>query len=110
MKRLLILVGVTALILTTFQLFSPAQAQIGLVESRIARLESVVVGIQSQLSQLGTNRTAPRVSVPPSSNVRLPSSPSRFTDAQFDRLATLVIESRDRIQALEEKIAKLEKQ
>ncbi|BAU14456.1 hypothetical protein LEP3755_50030 [Leptolyngbya sp. NIES-3755] len=109
MKRFLIVVGITALILTTFQLFSPAQAQIGLVESRIARLESVVVGIQSQLSQLGTNRPAPRVSVPSPSTVRLPSSPSKFTDAQFDRLATLVIESRDRIQALEEKVARLEK-
>lgn len=109
MKRFLLIVGITALILTTIQLFSPAQAQIGLVESRLTRLESEIVGIQSQLNQLAANRPAPGVSVPAPSAVRLPSRPSKFTDAQFDRLATLVIESRDLIQALEEKVARLEK-
>lgn len=109
MKRFLIIVGITALILTAVQLFTPAQAQIGLVESRLSRLETVIIGIQSQLNQLSANRPAPGVSVPTPSNIRFPSRPSKYSDAQFDRLATLVIESRDRIQALEEKVAKLEK-
>ncbi|MBE9012702.1 hypothetical protein IQ250_21100 [Pseudanabaenaceae cyanobacterium LEGE 13415] len=109
MKRFFLVVGVTALILITIQLFSPTQAQVGLVESRLSRIESQLVGIQSQINQLSANRPAPRVSVPTPSNLPIPSRPSRFSDAQFDRLATLVIESRDRIQALEEKVARLEK-
>lgn len=109
MKRLLIIASVSALILIVTQLFSPAQAQIGLVESRLTRVESELIGIRSQLNQLSGNRSAPGVSVPAASNLPIPSRPSRLSDAQFDRLATLVIESRDRIKALEDRVAKLEK-
>lgn len=109
MKRPLIIIGISALLLITIQQFTPAQAQVGLVESRLSRVESELVGIRSQLNQLTGNRPAPGVSVPAPSNLPIPSRPSRFSDAQFDRLATLVIESRDRIQALEQKVARLEK-
>ncbi len=108
MKNFLVIVGITILILIVTQLFTPADAQIGLVESRLARVESELVGIQSQLNQLSVPRGG--VSVPsPFSVSRTPVRSAKYTDAEFDRLATLVIESRDRIQALEEKVAKLEK-
>ncbi|MBW4444245.1 MAG: accessory factor UbiK family protein [Plectolyngbya sp. WJT66-NPBG17] len=109
MRNLLVIVGISALILMTTQLFLPANAQIGLVESRLSRVESDLVGIRAELSQLSANRPRAGVSVPTPSTLPIPSRPSKFTDAQFDRLATLVIESRDRIKALEERVAKLEK-
>lgn len=105
MKRLLIIFAIATLILITTQFFVPANAQIGLVESRLSRVESELIGIQSQISQL----SAPRGGVSSPSFSPIPSRSGKFTDAQFDRLATLVIESRDRIKALEEKVAKLEK-
>lgn len=109
MKNFLVIIGITALILITSQIFSPADAQVGLVESRLSRIESDLVGIRSELTQLSASRPRAGVSVPASSVSPTPSRTSRFTDAQFDRLATLVIESRDRIKALEEKVARLEK-
>ena len=109
MKNFFVVVGVTALILIATQFFSPAEAQIGLVESRLSRVESELIGIQSQLSQLSLQRPRAGASVPSPSVSPSPARSGKFTDAQFDRLATLVIESRDRIKALEDKVAKLEK-
>lgn len=110
MKKLFVIASsIALLILLAVQFFSPAQAQVGLVESRLARVESELAGIRSQLNQLSVNRSGSGVSVPTPRNSLPPQRPSRFTDSQFDRLATLVIESRDRIEALEAKIAKLEK-
>lgn len=109
MTRLFVVVSSIAfLILLAAQFSLPAQAQIGLVESRLARVESELAGIRLQLSQLSVNRSSPRVSVPAPRNSLPPQRPARYTDSQFDRLATLVIESRDRIAALEAKVAKLE--
>lgn len=107
MKSFLVVVGITTLILIATQLFAPANAQIGLVESRLARVESELVGIQSQISQLAAGRGG--ISVPSPSAAQTPVRSIKYTDAQFDRLATLVIESRDRIKALEDRVAKLEK-
>ncbi len=104
-----VVVGIAALILIATQFFAPADAQIGLVESRLSRVETELVGIQSQLSQLSAERPRAGVSVPSPSISPSPVRSLKYTDAQFDRLATLVIESRDRIKTLEDKVAKLEK-
>jgi uncharacterized protein YceH (UPF0502 family) len=110
MKKLLVIGSSFALLIfLAVQFFPPAQAQVGLVESRLARVESELAGIRSQLNQLAVNRSSPGVSVPTPRNSLPPQRSARFTDSQFDRLATLVIESRDRIEALEAKVAKLEK-
>lgn len=110
MKKLFVVVsGIALLIFLVAQIISPAQAQVGLVESRLARVESELAGLRSQLNQLSINRSSPGVLVPAPRNSLPPQRASRFTDSQFDRLATLVIESRDRIEALEAKVAKLEK-
>jgi outer membrane protein TolC len=109
MKRLLVILGSVALMLLALQTFLPAQAQVGLVESRLARVESELAGIRSQLSQLSALRPSPGVAVPAPRTALPPQRPTKFTDAQFDRLATLVIESRDRIEALEAKVAQLER-
>lgn len=110
MKKLFVIASsIALLILIAVQFFSPAQAQVGLVESRLARVESEVAGLRSQLNQLSVNRSSSGVSVPAPRNSLSPQRSSKFTDSQFDRLATLVIESRDRIKALEEKVANLER-
>jgi uncharacterized protein YceH (UPF0502 family) len=109
MKRLFAIVSGITLIFFAIQTFAPAQAQVGLVESRLARVESELVGIRSQLSQLSGSRSSPSVSVPTPRNTLPPRQSAKYTDAQFDRLATLVIESRDRIEALEAKVAQLQK-
>ncbi|MBD1825449.1 hypothetical protein H6F51_23550 [Cyanobacteria bacterium FACHB-DQ100] len=108
MKNVLVFFSLSVLISLVTQLFSPADAQIGLVESRLSRIETELVGIRSELNQLSASRPRAGVSVPsPSSSPTLPRS-TKFTDAQFDRLATLVIELRERIKTLEEKVAKLQ--
>ncbi|WP_446859061.1 hypothetical protein [Phormidesmis sp. 146-20] len=89
---------------------SPAQAQAGL-DSRVSRLETDFFGLQSRLSQIESR--IPRSSVAPS----LPSNPvpqSRprvaSADPQFDRLATLVIELKERVTQLEKRLAKIDRQ
>jgi len=109
MRNFFVVLGISTLILIATQLFSSADAQIGLVESRLSRIESDLVGIRSELNQLSANRSRAGISVPSPSISPTPARSTKFTDAQFDRLATLVIESRDRIKVLEEKVAKLEK-
>ncbi|MCU0552428.1 MAG: hypothetical protein MUC48_24110 [Leptolyngbya sp. Prado105] len=108
MKLFLVIISSILLILFALQTSSPAQAQTGLIESRLARVESELVGIRSQINQLSASSPRLGVSVP-SPRTSLPAQrSSKFTDSQFDRLATLVIESRDRIETLEAKVAKLE--
>ncbi len=103
MKRIAAIAGCILLLI----LCLPAQAQVNL-ESRVIRLESELFAIQSQLSQLSANRTTPGVSVAAS----VPARTSRTTllpAAQFDRLATLVIELKERVNKLEAQVQKLER-
>lgn len=84
---------------------APAQAQIS-VESRLIRLENEVAALRSQLSQTTVNRPVPRVNP---ATPALPRSNRTVTsnDPQFDRLATLVIELKERINKLEAQVDKL---
>jgi uncharacterized protein YceH (UPF0502 family) len=91
---------------------SAAQAQPGL-DSRISRLESDFMGIQSRLNQLETR-------IPRQGGVAVP-TPSQplgerrngrtvtSADPQFDRLATLVIELKERVTNLETRLNKLQR-
>jgi uncharacterized protein YceH (UPF0502 family) len=95
-----------------------AQSSAGL-ESRISRLEADNFQMRSQIGRLESlltaqsgravvqsptpNRPAPQL--PPRQNRQVSSS-----DPMFDRLATLVIELKERIQALEAQVAELKKQ
>jgi uncharacterized protein YceH (UPF0502 family) len=98
MKRSLVVIICCVLLLIGG---SRAQAQVNL-ESRVIRLENELFAIQSQLSQLTAYRPAPRTSVP------APAQPNRAVpNSQFDRLATLVIELKERINKLEAQVQKL---
>ncbi|WP_068815400.1 hypothetical protein [Phormidesmis priestleyi] len=102
-----LLLGILALL---FHPFSPAQAQAGL-DSRVSRLETELVGIQSRLSQIQSG-FLPGISVP---TPTLPSGDRQgtrqilSTDPQFDRLATLVIEIKERVTATETRLNMLER-
>jgi hypothetical protein len=103
-KPTLILVLALTLLLSVFQGAVPAQS-VSQLDARVSRLESENSVLRSQLSQLsseisrgnrgGVTVTPPRVSSPPTTSNALASDP------MFNRLATLVIELRERIIALE---------
>jgi len=94
--------------------FSNAQS-IGL-ESRISRLEAEIFQLRSRLSNLEsqvsrvnqpsrTPSSTPTPQIPSPRQSKIPPSPE-----MFDRLATLVIELKERVQTLEDKVAELEAQ
>jgi len=94
--------------------FTNAQS-IGL-ESRISRLEAEIFQLRSRLSNLEsqvsrsnppsrTPSSTPTPQIPSPRQTKIPPSPE-----MFDRLATLVIELKERVQTLEDKVADLEAQ
>ena len=90
-----------------------SNAQNARLESQISRLESDIFQIRSRLSNLESQISrVDRSSRTPSPTPQLPSPDQRTSippsDAMFDRLATLVIELKERIQVLEKKVAALE--
>lgn len=101
-----ILSAVIAIALIFFQAHVPVNAQIS-PDSRIDRIESELVGIRIQLNQLAAHRAAPGVSVPVPATPRVPQRSSPPSNENFDRLATLVIELKERVNTLEAKVARL---
>lgn len=107
MKKLFTIASLVVAMLILFHAFSPAQAQIS-VESRLTRLEADLVGIQAQLNQLAAGRSS-GINVPTPAPLSLPASGARVSNAQFDRLANLLIELKQRVNTLEAKVNKLER-
>ena len=92
----------------------------GALESRLSRVESDNFQLRSQISNLETQiaalkgQSAPQTPipitsisppVPPRANRQITSA-----DPMFDRLATLVVELKQRVQALEAQVAQLKQQ
>jgi hypothetical protein len=112
--RLIGIAFILAVLLLLQHSYTPATASSGL-ESRISRLEAENFQLRSQLSRLENevsrltgldsrpqrvNQSAPRVApMPPQ---RLPSTLG--DDPMFKRLATLVIELKERVVALENQL------
>jgi len=98
---------------------APSAAQnLGRIETRLSRLESQVFELRSQLRQLGAasgqpsrSLAAPRQTVPRRATPAIPSNNSRTLagDPQFDRLATLVIELKERMDRLERRLDQLDR-
>jgi BMFP domain-containing protein YqiC len=89
-------------------------ARISSLEAQSVQLRSLVSRLESQVNQLESSRfqapskapsIPPKPSLPPSSSEK-PILPS---DPRFERLATLVIEQRERINELETRLGQLEK-
>lgn len=108
-----------ALIFTLTILSSRTIAQSsGALESRLSRLESDNFQMRSQISNLESQIAALKGQIPsqfPTSNrPATPVSPRinrqiTSSDPMFDRLATLVIELKQRVQALEAQVAQLKR-
>ena len=85
------------------------------LETRVSRLETENIQLRSQLSQINS-QLARLAGGRATSNRPTPSVPSRSSrqvsssDPMFDRLATLVIELKERVQALEAQVAQLKQQ
>lgn len=93
------IVGVAVFFLIAVHANLPVHAQVS-VDSRLSRIETDLVGLRNQVNQLAAARpfssgTAPSVAPPV---YRQPTS----ADSRFDRLATLVIELKERVTKLEE--------
>lgn len=111
MLRLLKPTVVIALLLLLTVLQGAASAQsVSQLSSQISRLESQNNLLQSRLSQLEAQVSqigrASGVRIPaPAPQTRLPSTSPLATDPMFNRLATLVIELRERVVALENRVS-----
>jgi hypothetical protein len=97
------------LLLLLLQSGTPVQAQAGL-ESRVARLESDLFGLKQQISQLGVRSRYPSQAggTTPPSQPPTSSRPQYSSDPMFDRLATLVVELKERLNSVESRLSKLE--
>lgn len=112
-KVLLIFLAVLIAIATLYSLHPPATAQ----DSRVSALEVDVNGLESRLNRIEAQisqitRTpypgAP-ASPPPPRNLRR-NQPPLSREEMFDRLATLVMETKDQVNKLQARVAKLEAQ
>lgn len=112
-KVLLVFLAVVIAIATWYSLHPVATAQ----DSRISALEVDINGIESRLNRLEsqisqiTRIPYPGVptSPPPVRNTRR-NQPQLSREEMFDRLATLVIETKDQVNKLQARVAKLEAQ
>ena len=110
-QPLVILLAI-AVILLTWQTITPAQ--INQSDLRVSRLESELLSLRNRMSQL--EAAIGRTSQPSGGgSLSAPSLPSPAVDAyptpaMFDRLATLVIELRERVNTIDARLREVEKQ
>jgi uncharacterized protein YceH (UPF0502 family) len=104
-------VGVCLILLLVFAAQPFVVAQSSNLEARIARLETENLQMRIRIDRL---ESMSGVSRPSARNSPLPaesSAPSQLssTDSKFERLATLVIELKERVNALEKRFTQLAK-
>ena len=111
MFRRILFAGILVMIIWMGLLSNKASSQ--QVESRINNLEADLNRVESRLNQIESqfgNRqsSSPRTTLtPPSGNSRRNLSLSE-RDKMFDRLATLVVELKQQVNKLEERVSQLE--
>lgn len=106
MPRIALLFITTFAILLLWQSGTSAQATFNL-QNDITQLRSQVQQLQSEVNQLRRGNSSPLSNPTPS--LPRPTRPSTLSDRQMiDRLATLAIEAKDRLNALESRVSKLE--
>ncbi|MFW9259473.1 hypothetical protein [Nostoc sp. CALU 546] len=113
MKKIKVLVIAGILVTIIWGSFFPKTASSQQVESRINNLEADFNRVESRLNQIESQLG--RTGQSPSSRTTLtPRQPTGSRgnlsqqDRMFDRLATLVIELKQQVNKLEERVAKLE--
>ncbi len=113
-KVLLIFLAVVIAIATSLYSFSPAataqDSRVSALEVDISGLESRLNRLEAQISQITrTPYPGAPASPPPLRNPRR-NQPQLSREEMFDRLATLVIETKDQVNKLQARVAKLEAQ
>ncbi|NEO22973.1 MAG: hypothetical protein F6J94_29520 [Moorea sp. SIO1F2] len=113
MKRTIVILGF-GLILGIFisQFVPPATASITVVESRIASVESEITNLRFKINQLESQLRQVSQSIPDSNrpsqhHIQSPTDTYSRVDPEhpmFKRLATLVIELKERVNRLEEEV------
>lgn len=114
-RRMGIIAIALFLLSTVFQLRTAAQGYSGL-ESRLSNLEGDVRQLRAQMSRLESQATSITPPYPaPARSAPIP-TPSRdrnrgnySSDPMFDRLATLVVELKQRVSQLEQQVGDLRK-
>lgn len=105
MLRIALLFTTTFAVLLFWQNGTSAQATFNL-QNDINQLRSQVQQLRSEVNQLRRGNAIP-LNPPPS--ISRPTRTSTLSDRQIiDRLATLAIEAKDRLNALESRVSKLE--
>lgn len=103
--------------LVFLQTFKPAQAQSSGVDSRVSRLESEISTLRSQISRLESQvyRLDNRAGASGSTSTRREIEPEpeyipprAVPDPMFTRLATLVIELKERIDGIDARLTDVE--
>jgi len=85
---------------------SPAQVSVNL-QADVTNLRSQVAQLRAEVAQLRSQRGGAVPAIP--STPRRARSPELTDDQIVDRLAILAIEAKDRLNALESRVARLEK-
>lgn len=110
-KKVLLLCVTTILVIISWYGLNSAvisqPSRVTNLDADLSRLESRINRIEAQLSQL-TRRQAP-VSPTPSPINSGRRQPQLNREQMFDNLATLVIETKDRVNKLQARVSKLEK-
>ena len=105
LRRVRFIVAVALLMLLLWQGRTAAQSAANL-QADIFQLRSQVNQLRAQVVQLSRQNPSNVRAASPS---RIPRSPTDPSDPQIiDRLATLAIEAKDRLSALESRVSKLE--
>ncbi len=110
-KKVLLLCLTTILVIIGwYGLNSTASSQPSRVtnlDADLSRLESRINRIEAQLSQLSRGQSPVSPAPSPINSGRKPPQLSR--EKMFDNLATLVVETKDRVNKLQARVSKLEK-
>ncbi len=110
---MLLLAGVLAVVIWGGLFSHPAASQ--QIESRLSNLEADFNRLESQINQLqsqlqGRPQSSPRTTLaPPQSQRSRRNLPQENREKMFDRLATLVVELKQQVNALEKRVNQLEK-
>ncbi|MGC9502226.1 hypothetical protein [Baaleninema sp.] len=89
-------------------LASSVESRVSRLESDLWQLRSQVRQLSSQLSRLGNSRPNPTPEPLEIPSQRLPSASVLAEDPMFERLATLVVEQKRRLDAIEARLQVLE--
>jgi hypothetical protein len=106
LRRLGIALSIGVLMVLLLQNYTAAQSAINL-QSDIFDLRSQISQLRAEIAQLRRQPTSQIPPDPPSQ--RIPRSPSPSENQIVDRLAILAIEAKDRLNALETRVSRLEK-